>query len=183
MMRAMVTSVLLVLVAGAPALAQPLETYGPGGADPLVVAGALAPRRHDLRMNFGAFSAVGYAGVTYAYSPLAETQLELGAGYGMTGLQLSFMPKVSLGSERHRFVTGLGPSLGVERGGNSYWLNADLGYEYRSEGGFSFLVAGGLTYGIGGTSAAACLFECDGGRESVRGWLAPQARVAIGQWF
>ncbi|HEY3358637.1 MAG TPA: hypothetical protein VGQ83_35645 [Polyangia bacterium] len=150
----------------------------------------LAARHHDVRVNFGAFSAVGFAGFTYAYSPAPRIQLELGVGYGLTGVQVSAMPKLSFGTDAHRFVVGLGVAGASDRGAyESTWLNVEAGYELRSRAGFSFLVAGGLTAGLGGRVRPICLIECRDepaaatAGDPARGWVFPQVRVAVGQWF
>jgi len=149
---------------------------------------------HRLMGNAGFCSAVGEMGATYTYSPVQSLQLELGAGLGFSGLQLSLMPKVSVGSDRHRLVVGVGPSVGIDPDNNpphtyvAYWLNAEMGYEYRSVGGFSFLIAGGFFRGIGGEYRGQCLFDCEG---DTKGWpepvtkipTLPQMRVAFGRWF
>src|SRR5947208_104144 len=58
--------------------------------------------------NFGIGSAVGFAGVTLVLACGDHAQIELGTGLGRSGVQLSFMPKLVLGSRYDHFVTGAG---------------------------------------------------------------------------
>jgi hypothetical protein len=141
----------------------------------------------ELRLDVGIFSAIGFAGVTAGYSPIDPLLVEVGVGWGESGLQLSAMPKVALGSDRNRFIFGCGPSTGLDRGGQtSYWLSLDLGYEYRAPQGFVLYVAGGTTLGLDGRMHHICFFECardDQTSDSVRGLFGPQFRLGLGTWF
>jgi hypothetical protein len=127
--------------------------------------------------NLGLFSAIGEIGVTYTYSPIPLLQIELGSGIGFSGLQFSLMPKLSLGNERNRFLAGIGPSWAIGWYGAvppfSYWLNVDVGYEYRTSGGYSSLVAVGIFRGIAGYDHDLCVSVC----------IFPQIRFAWGHWF
>lgn len=151
----------------------------------------LADHRHDVRFNWGLFSAVGFIGGTYSFSPIPQLELEAGTGLGLTGIQVSVMPKLSLGCASHRFILGVGPSVGIDPYDGpvhaSYWLNAEIGYAYRSEGGFSFLVAAGVTAALGGRMHALCIWsDCSEERkiegEELAGWGVPQIRFALGAW-
>jgi hypothetical protein len=144
--------------------------------------------------NSGLFSAIGEIGGTYTYAPVPEIQMELGAGIGLSGFQFSFMPKLSVGDRKYRFIVGAGPSMGVYPDNNpshtyvSYWLNAEIGYEYRAVGGFSFMIAAGITRGIAGEYRDQCVIECDGDtkghpRPITEMPLLPQGRIAFGRWF
>ena len=146
-----------------------------------------------LMGNLGIGSVVGFIGGTYTYAPVPPFQLELGSGIGWTGFQFSIMPKLSVGEKRHRFVLGVGPSLAVDPNNNpphtyvALFLNAEVGYEYRSVGGFSFLIAAGIFRGLAGETRGQCLIDCDG---DTKGWsvpvpkeVFPQGRVAFGRWF
>jgi hypothetical protein len=55
-----------------------------------------AATKSRLMANYGLFSAIGEIGGTYTYAPVPEFQMEFGAGIGLSGLQLSFMPKLSM---------------------------------------------------------------------------------------
>ena len=148
-----------------------------------------------LMGNSGLFSAIGEIGGTYTYAPVPEFQMEFGSGIGFSGFQFSFMPKLSvgLGDRQNRFILGVGPSVGVYPDINpphtyvSYWLNAEIGYEYRSAGGFSFLIAAGITHGIGGEYRDECVIDCNGdtkGHPSPAAEITlPQGRIAFGRWF
>jgi hypothetical protein len=120
--------------------------------------------------------------------------MEFGAGIGLSGLQFSFMPKLSVGDRENRFILGAGPSMGVDPDNNpshtyvSYWLNAEIGYEYRSLSGFSFMIAVGITRGIAGEYRNQCVIDCDGdtkgsSRPTTDIPLLPQGRIAFGRWF
>lgn len=151
--------------------------------------------RHRFAGDVGLASAVGLLGGTYTYSPVPAIQFELGAGVGFTGIQLSLMPKLLAGRNGYYFVFGVGPSVGINPSEQdqhtyiSYWLNAEMGYEYRSPSGFSFLLAGGVTYGLGGEFRDFCLLPCDsdprerGSSSPATGKVSPQGRLAIGHWF
>jgi hypothetical protein len=147
--------------------------------------------KHRLAGDVGVFSAVGFLGATYTYSPVPAIQFELGTGLGLSGIQLSFMPKMLIGSDGHYFVVGAGPSLGIKPSDQdqhtyiSYWLNGDVGYEYRGPNGISFLIAFGVTYGLGGEVRDFC-FDCNGdppGSSSPPPRPFPQGRIAVGHWF
>ncbi len=161
-------------------------------AQPQIERAPLPTLRHDVRLNFGYASAVGFAGMTYTFSPAPVLELEGGVGYGYSGVQLSLMPKLSVGSEHHRFIAGVGlsASLDPERAETLHtgaWLNAEIGYTYRGAGRLSLLIAGGVTAGLGGKMHALCIMDCDPSRTGpgidVAGKVAPQFRVASGWWF
>jgi hypothetical protein len=145
--------------------------------------------------NLGLASAVGEVGGTFTYSPVPAFQIELGVGFGITGLQLSLMPKLSLGHlPRYHLILGLGPSLsGLHKNVEgvvqySLWLNGEAGYEHRSPSGFAFLVAGGFTYALASDQTyRSCYAFCDSDENypvrHVAGSIYPQGRIAFGRWF
>lgn len=142
------------------------------------------PSRNALRLDAGLFSAVGELGTSYTRSLTSLLQLEAGVGVGLSGVQLSLMPKLSAGQGRHRYVGGIGVSAAIFLGAGPddspafAWLNADvLGYEYRSSGGFTLLAAVGLTVGLAGH------YSWEESQESIRGTLMPQARLGVGYCF
>ena len=147
-----------------------------------------------LMGNSGLFSAIGEIGGTYTYAPVPEFQMEFGSGIGLSGFQFSFMPKLSVGDRKNRFILGAWPSMGVDPDNNpshtyvSYWLNAEIGYEYRSVDGFSFMIAAGITRGIAGEYRDQCVIDCEGDtkghpRPTTEMALLPQGRIAFGRWF
>src|SRR5262245_11589098 len=73
-------------------------------------------RQHQLRFDGGFASALGLGGLAYTYAATPSALIEVGAGLGFSGLQLSVMPKLSVGSERNRFVAGAGVSVGLPVG-------------------------------------------------------------------
>jgi hypothetical protein len=142
--------------------------------------------KHRIMGNLGLFSAVGEIGATYTYAPIPACQIELGLGIGFSGPQLSLMPKASLGSDRSRFIFGAGPSVGADGHtvASTYWLNVDVGYEYRTPRGYSTLFAVGITRGLAGQYHDHCpLPDCGGTVEQVKGTTVPQVRFAWGHWF
>jgi len=151
--------------------------------------------RIRLMGNMGVGSAVGELGATFTYAPRPELQIELGTGLGLSGFQFSLMPKVSVGTRRERLVVGVGPSVAIGTSANpeqtcvSLWLNAEVGYEFRSASGFSFLVAAGITKGIAGTMpgrGAPGVYEPGDTTAPEAVWglpIAPQGRIALGHWF
>jgi hypothetical protein len=130
----------------------------------------------------GFASALGLGGLSWTHHFNESIGLELGAGFGFTGAQLSVMPKFSFGSEQHRFVFGIGPSVGLGgitgRDGGIPFLNVDaIGYTYRARNGFTFSVGAGLTIALGGT------YDIDGGPEKAAGIVMPQMRIGFGYRF
>jgi hypothetical protein len=143
-----------------------------------------------LMVNLGLFSAIGEIGGTYTYAPVPEFQMEFGSGIGLSGFQFSFMPKLVAGHRELHFILGAGPSMGVDTGNPyhtyvSYWLNAEIGFEYRSLSGFSFMVAAGITRAIAGeyNRTFFCGSDCDGNPTNNDITLLPQGRIAFGRWF
>lgn len=141
-------------------------------------------RDNALRLDVGFVSAVGEAGVTYTRSLTHMVQLEAGVGWGVSGVQLSLMPKLSVGAAHHRYVGGVGLAAAVRLTPDTDespvlgWLNADvLGYEYRSARGFTLLVAIGLSVGIAGH------YRWEDSREEVAGMVMPQGRIGVGYSF
>lgn len=143
-----------------------------------------------LALNLGFFSAVGGYGLTFSLLPASFLETEAGVGVGGSGLQLSAMQKVVLGSEKTgRFVAGVGLSFA---GGSSdapdktLWLNIDLaGVEVRTSHGVCFFVAGGVF-----TALTGGRFRFPGGSDcgepycsDAKGAIIPQGRAGIGFWL
>jgi hypothetical protein len=150
---------------------------------------SLAPqgeRRHFLRLDMGFLSAVGFGGFSYAFAPISALQLETAVGAGGTGVQLSLMPKLTLGSARHKFVAGVGLSAGL--GGNAikkvdpaaFFVNAEIGYQFVARGGFTFAVTTGTTTALNGQYNAGFQSKSDA---SAVGLTLPQIRVGFGYAF
>lgn len=156
-----------------------------------------APGEHfttALRGELGVASVVGFAGLTLSYAPHPHVLLEAGAGYGVSGLQLSLMPKVVFGSGVHRFTVGCGASIGIPGtpvvtyspttgNGNERvvtpWLNADLvGYDYRSASGVSFIASAGAMMAL----AHGCAESIDS-CFPLYGTIFPQLRIGLGRWY
>jgi hypothetical protein len=151
-----------------------------------------AERHHHLRADVGLGSAVGLAGVSYGYAPVSFLQLEAGVGYGLSGVQLSLMPRLALGSASDRFLVGAGLSAGLQEQdpgqGPMVWLNADLlGYEHRFRFGLSISVGVGLTVLVGGDTKQCPGLPIDCSpqdrTEDGRGSVYPQGRLGVGWWF
>jgi hypothetical protein len=141
-------------------------------------------------VNFGAGSAVGEMGLTWLWSGVPHLEIESGAGFGVTGWQLSLMPKAFFGTSHDRFVVGAGVSatLGASSG-LPIWLNVDLlGIEHRARNGFVFTAAAGFAKGLGGGDVPPtdCLQSFDCNHESAvpvredRFW---QGRLGFGYSF
>ncbi len=153
------------------------------------------PSKLRFMGNLGLASVVGEIGGTLTYAPARAFQIELGVGLGITGLQFSVMPKLSLGHlPTYHLILGLGPSLsGLQKDAQgvvqySVWLNGEVGYEYRSPTGFSFLVAGGFTYALASDQTyGSCHVYCDSDKiypvKQFSGSVFPQGRIAFGRWF
>lgn len=145
-------------------------------------------RRHQLRVDVGLASAVGFGGLSYGFSPSGLFQLEAGIGYGFSGLQLSLMPKLTAGSARHKFILGAGPSLGLgdrslispSDSGPIFFLNVDVGYQYVSESGFTFNIAGGPTVALNGRVRSGFF---DGPVRDAAGMTTIQGRIGFGYCF
>jgi len=142
--------------------------------------------------NLGLGSPVGLVGGTFTYSPWAQFQLELGLGLGFSGFQFSTMLKLlGVGGAGRRFVLGVGPSVGINRscqGCIAYWLNAEVGYETRSQGGSSFLFAFGVVGGLAGKMPGfGAIGTTEPGEtvapDSVSHLVYPEFRIAWGHWW
>jgi len=144
-------------------------------------------RRHQLRLDVGFASALGFGGVAYSYLASEHFQLEAGVGAGLTGVQLSLMPKLTAGSQRHKFVLGAGVSLGVGtqsliRSDSAVvpFANVDVGYQYVSRGGFTFNIAVGPTIVLGGRMSSGFF---DGPLRDATGAAFIQCRIGFGYTF
>jgi hypothetical protein len=149
-----------------------------------------------LMFNLGLGSPIGLLGGTLTFSPWTGFQIELGLGLGLSGVQLSGMPKLSVGSGQRHFVLGAGPSIGIGNNPNpsqlciSYWLNAEVGYEIRSESGSAFLLAFGVVSGLAGQMPGYGVVGVTEQGEAVKPEpvtrlpiVLPAFRIAWGHWF
>jgi hypothetical protein len=98
-----------------------------------LLAAPHAPKDNSLQVDLGVASAVGFLGVSCLRMLGERVEVETGIGVGLTGAQLSFMPKLTLGSGENHLVLGAGPSLALGIGGSDPlpWLNAEAGFEHR----------------------------------------------------
>jgi hypothetical protein len=146
--------------------------------------------------DLGLGSPVGLIGGTLTFLPWPQFQAELGLGYGLSGVQFSVMPKLSVGSAQRHFVLGIGPSVGIGQSTNpsrlcvSYWLHAEAGFETRSRSGASFLLAFGVVRGLGGEMPGHGVIGVTEQGETIRPEplsdlpiLLPEFRIAWGHWF
>lgn len=138
-------------------------------AQPVIRKETAPPPPPSVRVDVGVASPVGAVGVVYSRPLAPHFAVELGAGIGLSGVQLSVMGKPRFGSGRWRYTPGLGVSVGVPLGGTSAfhdghpagdheidgdpitmrWLDADvLGVEYRGPSGFVFAASGGVTVAL-----------------------------------
>ncbi len=159
----------------------------------VVSATAAAPRpvpTTAVGVDLGLGSAVGLAGITLTQAFGPWLQLELGAGYGVSGYQLSVMPKLALGDRRDRFVAGLGASVALPTdprvaSGHPVWLNVDAaGYEHRFDSGFAVSATFGVTGGLGGGQICLPPDRCEPQflRPASAYWM-PQGRIGAAYWF
>ena len=149
--------------------------------------------RNRLQFNLGFASEVGEGGGTYAFRPVEPFELELGVGYGFTGVQLSAMPRLLLGNPKSAFTIGAGTSLAPsvraidpDPQAGAYgpyratvpWFNAEVGWLYETDSGFSLLLAGGLTASLSDA-------EVPGFDDSIHlgGMVLPTLRIGLGYAF
>ena len=159
-------------------------------ADPvLAMVATPPPPRTGIGVDIGIGSALGLAGVTVTEAFGRFARLEVGAGYGWSGYQLSLMPKVVLGEPHDHFVAGIGVSVALPdnalfASGHPVWLNIDaIGYEHRFDTGIALSAALGVTGGLGG--GAICFPDgCEPQfLNSVTEYWFPQGRVGVAYWF
>ncbi len=156
---------------------------------PALVATPPSPRT-GIGLDVGIGSALGLAGVTVTEAFGRFTRLEVGAGYGYSGYQLSLMPKIALGQPRDHFVAGVGVSVAFPdnawvASGHPIWLTIDaLGFEHRFETGIALSAALGVTGGLGGGEICFPPDGCEPQflRPVTEYWL-PQGRVGVAYWF
>ncbi len=159
----------------------------------LVLASAL-----QARVDAGIASAVGFGGIALQAQPAENARVELGGGYGITGWQLSLMPKYAIDAGNHtHYLIGFGPSVSLKKldpaqyasefhsTGVGVWLNAEAGLEHVLDSGVVFFVAGGLTGAVYGNYLIArswTLFDT-GKYMSVAGAWSFQGRIGVGRNF
>jgi hypothetical protein len=148
------------------------------------------PEPHiGVGLNFGFGSAVGLGGVTVTGAFARYARIELGAGYGFTGYQLSVMPKIALGDAHDNFVAGVGVSMAFPTtadvvSGHPIWLNVDaLGYEHRFDTQIAVSAAFGFSGGLNGAKVCFISDRCPYSATSVTDLWFPQARVGVAYWF
>ncbi|MGB7814236.1 MAG: hypothetical protein ABSF35_16615 [Polyangia bacterium] len=166
----------LVLFASEAAHAQTLPAAPPAADAPW------GNGRSVIAVNSGIASAVGFAGLTYAYSPLSWLETEVGFGQGFSGTQFSAMQKLTVGGPMTHFIAGVGFAYTVGKGVDSayrppyWWLNIDIaGLEVRTKSHFDFFIAAGLTREF---ERPIAVMDNDPG-----GNTFPQLRMGIGGWF
>ncbi|MBA3458520.1 MAG: hypothetical protein H0T46_01055 [Deltaproteobacteria bacterium] len=152
-----------------------------------------------MRVELGLFSPVGALGLVYSRPIHQRVAVELGAGFGFSGLQLSAMAKLRRGKGRTKFTPGIGLSVGMPvfgsaihtghpagddemRGSDviSAWLDVDLlGVEHRTRSGLVLSASGGVTVALteGHWDAA------DLGNDINPFDVLPQFRLGIGKAF
>lgn len=153
-------------------------------------ASSSTSRRTAVGVDLGVASAVGVAGVTLTRAFTDQARLEGGVGYGLSGLQLSLMPKWVFGRGRDHFVTGVGlaiafPGDSRSASGHPLWLNVDVaGYEHRFDSGLAVSAAVGLTGGLGGGRLCVPADGCEPQfLHDVTTYWGPQGRVGVAYWF
>jgi hypothetical protein len=122
-------------------------------------------RQNHVGVNLGIGSSVGALGLTYDRDLGRYWQLQGGAGFGTTGLELSVMPRFVLRiGAGHALFAGAGASVGVfadnpSREPVAVWANGEAGYQHEwTHVFFQF----GLDYSVllKGRSPRVCLL-CD----------------------
>jgi len=147
---------------------------------------------HRIGGDIGFGSAIGIVGLDYQYAPVRWLRFEGGMGWGYTGWQFSFMPKIALGwSWRCAFTIGFGPSVAI---GSSQaameghgmnpdylpWLNLDVpGFECRTRAGLSIQGTLGATMPLKGYHYDFS----EVGNDIPAGRIFPQGRIGIGWWL
>jgi hypothetical protein len=168
---------LVLLVSFAAASASASENPAPARPAPTTPPPASV---HRIGIDLGVASALGEAGATYTYYPSPWLCAEAGIGTGVTGLQLSLMPKLLLG----QFMVGAG--LSFSRGEDAhgathqvFWVNLDaLGYEF-CWGAFSWLIVAGATIPLRGLHAD----YAELGQDISAGEILAQGRTSFGWRF
>jgi hypothetical protein len=177
------------------ALLAAMAILGPSGrshaADPVALAVTTPSAPHTgIGLDLGLGSALGIGGVTVTEAFGRFARFEVGAGYGVSGYQLSFMPKIVLGQPRDHFVAGVGVSVAFPdnyrvASGHPIWLNIDaLGYEHLFDTGIAVSAALGVTGGLGGGQLCLPPDGCEPEfQDPVTHWWFPQGRVGVAYWF
>ena len=161
----------------------------------------------SLDLGFGAPS--GLYGLTVGTYLTPEFELALGGGLGFTGVQLALLGRYALPvstSQRASWIFGFGPSvalrghplgLDVEKATEStvidpdhvfhtFWLNAEIGWMIRTDGGFLFTVSGGAALRLSDDQRHLCddAPELGGGCNPMH--FAPgssYAKIPVLPWF
>ena len=161
-----------------------------------------AALKHEIFIDAGLLSPVGFFGFGYSYLPNKWSKLEISTGIDhLTGLQLSLMPKLIFGSSKNRFITGAGISLGVPVDSHKeqawledfYWekrfifLNLEfLGYEWlfiSNDYTSAFHIAVGMKIGISGSMQDMEMLDAYEKDKSVKGEILGQLRLGYSIFF
>lgn len=136
---------------------------------------------HRVGLDAGWASAVGVLGATYAFRPTPRFIAEAGLGLGITGSQLSVMPKLALGA--FRAGAGLAWSHGTDAHDTVHdviWVNVDaLGLDLVARSGLSLGLAAGVTIPL----ADSHWDVTELGADIRAGTIYPQGRISLGWWF
>lgn len=153
----------------------------------------------SLRLDVGVSSPVGELGLVYSRPIHPNVALELGAGIGFSGLQLSGMAKLQLGEGRTKFTPGIGLSVGLPVIGSSYheghpdeddemrgpsvtmaWLDVDLlGVQHTTRSGLVLSASAGVTVAL----TKGHWDAIDLGGDTKPGDVLPQFRLGVGKTF
>jgi hypothetical protein len=167
-----------------------LPAIGAAAGAPTSVGDVTERAPTAVGVDLGVASALGLGGVTLTRRLASHLRLEGGVGLGITGVQLSLMPKLVFGGERDYFIAGAGISVTVLSdsqyvSGHPLWLNVDaMGYEHQFDSGLAFSLALGLTGGLGGGRVCLPPDGCEPQFfEDVTHYWGPQARAQLAYWF
>ena len=167
------------------------ETIPPSSPEPASTPPAF--RSTAIGLSVGANSTVGLVGPTLTRAFGRHIQIEVSGGLGFWGWQLSFMPKVVLGTDRDRYVGGVGVSITVpprhgeccDVDGSPTWLVVDaIGYEHRFDSGLALGFALGPVLGLGGGRICDYIEGClESDLHDVAGVWKGQTRFELAYWF
>ena len=119
---------------------------------------------------------MGFGGVTYSFAPFEYLMLEQGVGYGFTGVAISTMPKLVLGTVQTRLLVGAGYAAAIppsSPGAVLHYVNMEAAFEYRWPSGWAFHFAFGAWARPAATSS----------NYQANPVALPQFRMGFAYWF
>ena len=147
----------------------------------------LREAQYRLGLDAGLGTGLVAGALTFGYAPRPWFWLEAGLGDGVLGLTPSATARFALGSNRDRFLLGVGlaASLDTVPAGTVLWSRFDLGLRDRDPTGWAVGVVGGLAMVLSGCErlnspsyGGACadsMFE--------RGRILPHGTAFLARWY